>query len=200
VSQGPSETPPAPDSGQAAAHPLLALLTARFSSVVLATHAFRGDATAIVDRGGLLDVCRFLRDDPETALDMLMDVTVVDYMGRQPRFEVVYHLYSIPKNHRIRIKVPLEESDPSLPSVVPLWAGADWLERESFDMYGVRFDGHPNLKRIYLYEQFEGHPLRKDYPKEKRQPLVGPDAVHRDPLDDDLSLAREPSAPATRSE
>ena len=109
-------------------------------------------------------------------------------LGRKPRFEVVYHLYSLAKNHRVRIKVPLEESDAKLPSVVSLWSGANWLERETYDMYGIRFDGHPDLKRIYLYEEFEGHPLRKDYPKEKRQPLIGPGAVHRDPQNEDLSI------------
>ena len=83
--------------------------------------------------------------------------------------------------------MPLEEDDLVVPSLVPLWSGANWLEREAFDMYGVRFEGHPQLKRIYLYEQFEGHPLRKDYPKEKRQPLIGPGAVHRDPMNDDLT-------------
>jgi NADH-quinone oxidoreductase subunit C len=140
-------------------------------------------------------VCRFLRDDPECAFDLLVDVTAVDYFGRKPRFEVVYHLYSIEKNQRVRIKVPLEETDPKIASLVPVWPGADWLERETYDMYGIRFDGHPNLKRIYLYEEFEGHPLRKDYPKEKRQPLIGPGAVHRDPLNDDLTPVRQPAAP-----
>jgi NADH-quinone oxidoreductase subunit C len=88
----------------------------------------------------------------------------------------------------VRIKVPLEEGDPKLPSVVSLWSGANWLEREAWDMYGIKFDGHPDLKRIYLYEEFEGHPLRKDYPKEKRQPLIGPGAVHKIPENDDLSI------------
>ncbi len=168
-------------------HPLLAELRARFAAAVISTHCFRGDATAIVDRAALVDVCRWLRDDPQTAFDLLVDVTAVDYFGRRPRFEVVYHLYSIAQNHRLRLKVPLEEADATLPSLVPLWSGANWLERETYDMYGIRFTGHPNLKRIYLYEQFEGHPLRKDYPKGKRQPLIGPGAVHRDPLNDDLS-------------
>lgn len=168
--------------------PILKRLVAGFGEKVLSTHEFRGDATAIVDRAALIDVCMLLRDDPELAFDFLMDVTAVDYIGRVPRFEVVYHLYSLAKNHRVRIKVPLEESDPKLPSVVSLWSGADWLERETYDMYGVRFEGHPNLKRIYLYEEFEGHPLRKDYPKEKRQPLIGPGAVHRSPENDDLTI------------
>jgi NADH-quinone oxidoreductase subunit C len=178
----------APEALPAETDPILARLVATFAAGVLKTHAFRGDATAIVDRGVLLDVCRLLRDDPELAFDFLMDVTAVDYIGRKPRFEVVYHLYSLAKNHRVRIKVPLEEGDPKLPSVVALWSGANWLEREAWDMYGIRFEGHPDLKRIYLYEEFQGHPLRKDYPKEKRQPLIGPGATHTDPQNDDLSI------------
>lgn len=157
-------------------HPLLARLRERFAEAVVSTHEFRGDATAIVLREKLLDVCRWLRDDPELCFDMLLDVTAVDYLGRKPRFEVVYHFYSIEKNHRFRLKVPLEESDPKLPSLVSLWVGANWLERETWDMYGIVFDGHPDLRRIYLYEEFQGHPLRKDYPKERRQPLIGPGA------------------------
>jgi len=99
--------------------------------------------------------------------------------GPEPRFAIVYHLLSTRHMHRIRIKTRVPEEDPILPSVTSVWAGADWLERETFDMYGIRFDGHPNLRRIYLYEEFVGHPLRKDYAKEKEQPIqeyVGPGA------------------------
>jgi NADH-quinone oxidoreductase subunit C len=163
---------------QPAEHPLVARLRGGVADAVLASHAFRGDATAIVPRERLLEVCRFLRDDAELRFDMLVDVTAVDYLGRVPRFEVVYHLYSLSLNHRIRIKVALEETEPSLPSLVPIWAGANWLERETWDMYGIVFAGHPDLRRIYLYEEFQGHPLRKDYPKTKRQPLIGPGAAN----------------------
>ncbi len=90
------------------------------------------------------------------------------------RFEVVYHFYSLSKNHRVRIKVPLEEKHPEVDSLVSLWASADWFEREVWDMYGITFKGHPNLKRILMYKEFVGHPLRKDYPVNKRQPLIGP--------------------------
>lgn len=169
-------------------HPVLRRVLEAFPEGVLATHLFRGDATAIVDRGVLLDVCRLLRDDPELAFDLLVDVTAVDFIGRRPRFEVVYHLYSIGKNHRVRLKVPLEEGDPTVPSICELWKGANWLERETWDLYGIRFENHPDLRRIYLYEEFEGHPLRKDYPKEKRQPLIGPGATVHDPETDDLGI------------
>ena len=178
----------ATEAAPAVTNPILKRLVDGFGDKVISTHEFRGDATAIVDRGALVDACKLLRDDPELSFDFLMDLTAVDYIGRKPRFEIVYHLYSLAKNHRVRIKVPLEEGDPKLPSVVALWSGANWLERECWDMYGIRFDGHPELKRIYLYEEFEGHPLRKDYPKEKRQPLIGPGATHTDPQNEDLSI------------
>jgi len=183
--EAPAETAP---TAPAVTNPILKRLVDGFGDKVLATHEFRGDATAIVDRSALIDVCKLLRDDPGLAFDFCMDVTAVDYIGRKPRFEVVYHLYSLEKNHRVRIKVPLEESDPKLPSVVSIWSSANWLERETWDMYGIKFEGHPDLKRIYLYEEFEGHPLRKDYPKEKRQPLIGPGAVHHNPENEDLSI------------
>ncbi|HVH19626.1 MAG TPA: NADH-quinone oxidoreductase subunit C [Myxococcota bacterium] len=158
------------DHGAVALRRLLASLPA----AVLETHARLGDATAVVDRARLLDVLRLLRDDRELDFAMLTDVTGVDYLPRKPRFEVVYHLYSPAKNHRVRIKVCVPEEDPRVETAVPLYASADWMEREVWDLYGIRFDGHPDLRRILLYEEFEGHPLRKDYPKERRQPLVGP--------------------------
>ena len=90
------------------------------------------------------------------------------------RFEVVYHFFSLPLNQRFRLKVPVEESSPQVASVAHLWRSADWFEREAWDMYGITFKGHPNLKRLLMYPEFNGHPLRKDYPVIKRQPLIGP--------------------------
>ena len=90
------------------------------------------------------------------------------------RFLVVYHLFSLPLKHRLRLEVPVEETDPEVDSLTSLWAAADWLEREVWDMFGIRFRRHPNLKRILMYDEFVGHPLRKDYPVNKRQPLIGP--------------------------
>jgi NADH-quinone oxidoreductase subunit C len=90
------------------------------------------------------------------------------------RFAVVYHFFSLKHKHRLRLVVPLDETDAAVDSLTPLWAGADWLEREVWDMFGICFRGHPNLKRILMYEEFKGHPLRKDYPVDKRQPLIGP--------------------------
>ena len=143
-----------------------------FSGSVQETHANLGDATAVVDAKCIEAVMRFLRDEIE--FDMLTDLTAVDFLGRTPRFEVVYHLYATGANQRLRIKARVAEEAAEIASVVGLYASANWMEREVFDLYGIRFDGHPNLRRILLYEEFEGHPLRKDYPKERRQPLVGP--------------------------
>ena len=92
----------------------------------------------------------------------------------QARFEVVYHFFSLPLQRRIRVKVPVEESKAEVESLTPFWATANWFEREVWDMYGIRFRGHPDLRRILMYKEFEGHPLRKDYPVNKRQPLIGP--------------------------
>jgi len=152
----------------------LRLLLAELPGSVLETHAQHGDATAVVAPGELLAVMRFLRDGPELAFDMLSDVTAVDLLPREPRFEVVYHLYSLPKNQRLRIKARVAEDACEVESLVELWPSANWLEREVYDLYGIRFRNHPDLRRLLLYEGFEGHPLRKDYPKERRQPLVGP--------------------------
>jgi len=155
----------------------LARLRERFPDAVIATHTNSGDATVQIKSDALVDVCTFLRDDPALAFDFLVDVTAVDYIGSVPRFELVYHLCSLQRQHRLRIKTRVPEDDPHVASVTPVWIGANWLERETYDMYGIRFDGHPDLRRIYLYEEFQGHPLRKDYPKEKRQPLVSGRAV-----------------------
>ena len=139
---------------------------------ILSTHADLGDATASVERSKIADVLGCLRDEAD--FEMLMDVTAVDYLGETPRFEVVYHLYSLKHNQRIRIKARVPEDDAQIASATDLYASANWMEREIFDLYGIRFDDHPDLRRILLYDEFEGHPLRKDYPKERRQPLIGP--------------------------
>jgi NADH-quinone oxidoreductase subunit C len=158
---------------------ILARLQARFSDAVLDSHARHDDHTAVIDRAAVVDVLRFCRDTADLSFDMLMDLTAVDYLtypGQEagPRFEVVYHLYSVSQNHRIRLKVRVDEDDPVVPSAVPLWPIANWFEREVWDMFGIQFAGHPDLRRLLLYEEFEGHPLRKDYPVNKRQPLIGP--------------------------
>ena len=154
--------------------PLLRRLLEHHAGAVVSTHARLGDATALIDKDRLVEVMRFLRDTPELAFDMLTDVTCVDYLGETPRFEMVYHLYSVARNHRLRIKARVAEEACEIDTLCPLWPSANWMEREVWDMYGVRFTGHPDPRRLLLYEEFQGHPLRKDYPKERRQPLVGP--------------------------
>jgi NADH-quinone oxidoreductase subunit C len=160
---------------------ILQRLTNRFGPAVLDTHERLGDTTALLERGALFDALQFCRDERELAFDVLMDLTAADYLkypGREdgPRFEVVYHLYSLAHNHRVRLKVRVDEDDAVVASAVPLWPIADWLEREVWDMFGVRFAGHPDLRRLLMYEEFVGHPLRKDYPINRRQPLIGPKA------------------------
>jgi NADH-quinone oxidoreductase subunit C len=151
----------------------LDLLRESFPDDVLETSMPQGDATAVVLAPMLGKIMAFLRNDPRTSFNMLADLTAVDYIGRKPRFDVVYNLVSLPFNRRLRIIVRLEDTE-ELESMTTLWGSANWLEREVWDMFGIRFSGHPNLKRILMYEQFEGHPLRKDYPIRKRQPLIGP--------------------------
>ncbi len=158
---------------------MLARLSERLGAGVLETHAHRGDHTAVITREAIVDALTYCRDDAALRFDVLMDLTAVDYLkfpGREdgPRFDVVYHLYSITHNHRLRLRVPVEQDDPVVPTATPLWPIANWLEREVWDMFGVRFAGHPDLRRLLMYEEFVGHPLRKDYPVDRRQPLIGP--------------------------
>jgi NADH-quinone oxidoreductase subunit C len=158
---------------------ILARLSERLGAGLQETHEFRGDHTAVVAGEAIVDALRCCRDDAALAFDLLVDITAVDYLrfpGREdgPRFEVVYHLYSTAHNHRVRLKVRLEEDDARVPTATGLWPIANWLEREVWDMFGVRFEGHPDLRRLLLYEEFVGHPLRKDYPIDRRQPLIGP--------------------------
>ena len=151
---------------------------------VLDTHEEHGDTTVLLARESLRSSLRKLRDDPELRFNMLTDLTAVDYLGREPRFEVVYHFLALDLTPhgseptrvraRLRVKVGVPEGDCEVASACELWASANWMEREVWDMYGIRFAGHPDLRRILLYDEFHGHPLRKDYPKERRQPLIGP--------------------------
>ena len=178
-----------------------------FPDAVSASHAWRADATVVLDPEFLLNVARFLKEDPGIRMNCLMDMTAVDYseFGKRPmpaffassgvtvspspeipdetpwpgppdpsRFAVVYHFFSTIHKHRLRLVLPVDEAATEVDSLTSLWPGANWLEREIWDMFGIRFRGHPDLRRILMYEGFEGYPLRKDYPVKKRQPLIGP--------------------------
>lgn len=163
-------------------HPTLPLVKAAFPGVKLLASEFRGQTSLVVPSERLHDVARFLRDDPRCSYDFLSDVVGVDYLNypsktgpaQGGRFAVVYNLVSTLHNRRLIVKVFLNptidttgiEDDPALhlASVTDLWPGAEWRERECFDMFGIRFDGHPDLRRILLWETYPAHPLRKDYP------------------------------------
>jgi NADH-quinone oxidoreductase subunit C len=148
-------------------------LTAEFKGgEIIETGSQHGNEWARIRRDDWARVAAFLRNDAVTAMEMMIDLTAVDRFGNEPRFDVVMHLYSVSKKHRVRLYGGVPEEDPTIETVVPIWPGANWFEREAFDLYGVRFTGHPDLRRILMYPEFVGHPLRKDYPKEKRQPLV----------------------------
>jgi NADH-quinone oxidoreductase subunit C len=130
---------------------------------VVRTEVVRGELTVWVKRDSIVDAMRFLRDDPTVDCKMLIDVCGVDYPDREERFEVVYHLLSHRQNHRVRVKVTTDEDMP-VPSVQSVHSGANWFERETYDLYGVLFSDHPDLRRILTDYGFEGHPLRKDFP------------------------------------
>jgi NADH-quinone oxidoreductase subunit C len=154
---------------------VLDLLKERFGAAILETHAHFGDETAVVDPREWKAVCTFLRQESALDFDLPVDLCGVDYPDRIPRMEVVMHLYSVSRRHRIRLKARVGDEDmegAELDSVTSIWPGMNWLEREVYDMSGVRFRGHPDLRRILMYPEFEGHPLQKTYAAERTQPLV----------------------------
>ena len=156
---------------------VLERLQATFGDAILETHSQHGDDTAVVDAKMWRDIAAFCRADSALDFNMMTDLTAVDYPAREEgRLEVVMHLYSINKRHRVRLKARIGDQEldvnPEISTVANVWPGANWLEREVFDMFGVNFTGHPDLRRILMYPEFTGHPLRKDYPANKTQPLI----------------------------
>jgi NADH-quinone oxidoreductase subunit C len=136
-----------------------------FPEEVLDVKEFRGQVSVTVRKGRILEICRFLHDAPDLYLDYLIDLCGVDYLGKKEnRFEVVYHLYSIRHRHALRLKAEVPENDARIDSVTPVWIGVNWHERECYDLFGIVFAGHPDLRRVLLPEDWEGYPLRKDYP------------------------------------
>ena len=146
-------------------------LAAGLGEGLLGTEDSGGMPVLVIRPDALLPLVRSLREPP-FGLDVLLDLTCRDGPDTPQRFTLVYHFASFASGGRVRVNIPLQAEDPVADSLTPFWPNADWLEREVFDMFGVRFRGHPRLTRILLYEGFEGHPLRKDYPFRKRQPLV----------------------------
>jgi NADH-quinone oxidoreductase subunit C len=148
------------------ARPALKTLLAKIPQAVNAARLDRDELTIEVGRSWLREACAVLRDDPEARFNFMSDLTCVDLYPAEPRFEVIYHLLSIPNKQRVRLKVRLAGDDASVDSITSVWPAANFFEREVFDLFGVRFAGHPYLRRLLLPEDWQGHPLRKDYPVE----------------------------------
>jgi NADH-quinone oxidoreductase subunit C len=147
-------------------HPAVAKLVAWNPAAVEGAKFDRDEMSIYVERSSIRDACVLLRDDTDCPFNYLADITCVDWFPSEPRFEVVYHLLSISKKERVRLKVRLDGSSPALDSVTLVWPAANYFEREVFDLFGARFAGHPYMRRLLMPEDWEGHPLRKDYPVE----------------------------------
>jgi len=147
-------------------HPAVARLVGWSAAAVEGVKFDRDEMTIVVERSALREACVLLKDDVNCPFNFLSDVTCVDWYPAEPRFEVIYHLLSIPKRERVRLKVRLNSESPVVESLTSVWPGANYFEREVFDLFGIRFTGHPYLRRILMPEDWEGHPLRKDYPVE----------------------------------
>jgi NADH-quinone oxidoreductase subunit C len=142
-------------------------LKEKFPASIIEVKEFRGETTVIVNKQDIIEICKYLRDALQ--YNLLTDVTAVDYLGQDQRFMVVYNLYSIPNKDRLRLKAAVTENDCTIDTVSGLWNSANWLEREVYDLFGIIFNNHPDLRRILMTDDWVGHPLRKDYP------LQGPD-------------------------
>lgn len=151
---------------------LIEKIKERFGAEILTADNARDEETIVVSRERALEILQTLRDESAFSFNFLSDMTAVDWLDRTPRFDVVYHLRSLTHGHRLRVKIGVQGAEPWVNSVSGLWKSADWLERECYDMFGIRFEGHPDLRRILLYDSFTGHPLRKDYPYNRRQPII----------------------------
>ena len=159
---------PEGEETQAVESLVLQRLREQFGEALREVKVWRNETTVVLSPQDLVRVCRFLRDDPDLAFDLLSDVTAVDRLQlpqSSPRFEVVYHMYSLQHWRRLRLKVRVDDRE-AIPTVTGVWETANWHEREVYDLFGVPFEGHPDLRRILMPDDWEGHPLRKDYPVE----------------------------------
>jgi NADH-quinone oxidoreductase subunit C len=154
------------ESGSQPTNAVVAGLRAWSANVIEEVIEFRGETTVVVARKNLRSLAERCRDDQALQFNLLTDATCVDRFPMEPRYELNYQLVSIPLRQKVRIRVPLGGHDPVVDSMVPVWPGANWLEREIFDLFGIQFTGHPDLRRILLPDDWEGHPLRKDFPVE----------------------------------
>ena len=155
-------SPGAPGTEVLADHLAVARLRERFGPDVIALVTFRGESTILVERGHIVDVLLFLRHEPGLEFNFLAAVQCCDWLGHAPRFEVSYHLLSTTRHDRLRIKVGVPETDLTVPSATAVWRTANWFEREIYDMFGITFTDHPDLRRILMPDDWEGHPLRRD--------------------------------------
>jgi len=148
-------------------------LKEKFAASILEVREFSGEVTVTVNKQDIVAICRFLKESLQ--YNLLTDVTAVDYLGKEPRFMAVYNLYSIPNKDRLRVKAPITESDCTIDTLSTLWNSANWLEREAYDLFGIIFTNHPDLRRILMTDDWVGHPLRKDYPLQGpgREPYKG---------------------------
>ena len=154
------------DLAQLQERPELARLLTAKREAVLGAKLDRNELSIYIGRDHIREACALLRDDAELRYDFLADLTAVDWYPAEPRFEIVYHLLSIPRKARVRLKVQLAAADVRIESVTSVWPTANYYEREVFDLFGVHFEGHPYLRRIMMPDDWQGHPLRKDYPVE----------------------------------
>lgn len=143
---------------------VLQKLRSAHGPAVLESKEFRGELTVTIATDAIVEVCRFLKNDPGLRYDQLIDLCGIDMYTPVRRFGVIYNLYSLSRKHRIRLKTFVDEEQPVVPTVTGVWRTANWHERETYDMFGIRFEGHPDLRRIYMPDEFEYHPLRKDFP------------------------------------
>ncbi|HHT9116579.1 MAG: NADH-quinone oxidoreductase subunit C [Planctomycetes bacterium] len=159
---------------------IVTLVKNNFPEAITGSEIFRNELTIIVKKEYITEIAGFMKENKELDFNFLSDLCGVDRVGTDGVFEVVYHLYSIYKNHRVRLKSPIASNDPCISTVTSIWNTANWHEREAYDMYGIKFDGHPDLRKILTPDDFEGHPLRKDYPVDGRQPATLTEIYRKD--------------------
>ena len=177
---------------------LIDLVKKNHADAVIDSHSRLGDDTVIVKAESIEELMLFLRDHKDCKLNLMRDLTCVDYLNRVPRFEVVYVLYSIELKPQLVVRALVDGDKPVIPTASKVYPIAGWLEREVWDMYGVQFEGHPDLRRVLMYEEFEGHPLRKDYAIQASQPRVALRARERDSVEEFKSFVQDKNSAGSR--